>query len=149
MRQYNCVEVPYSDSEEQTSIAINETPSHKFSAKWENHAEYQDEDGAEQYLNKLEIDEDVNSEKDEEESKDILLYSGWKVSVAVSMLQVITDAIRHCHTGVALVDLLTLRTLHCPVPNQCASSLGLLMKFFMELKNPIKFHYNSMFCLTY
>ena len=61
----------------------------------------------------------------------------------------LTYAVRHSLTGLALVDLLTLISLHCVLPNQCASSVALLKKFFMKLKNPIQFHYYCTFCMEY
>ena len=80
---------------------------------------------------------------------DVPLYSGAPISVAVSMLLIITFVIRHSLTGVALVDLLTLVSLHCSVPNECASSIALLKKFFMKLKNPIQYHYYCTYCMEY
>lgn len=52
-------------------------------------------------------------------------------------------------TGLVLVDLLTLVSLHCGLPNQCASSMAILKKFFMKLKNPIQFYYYCTFCMEY
>ena len=52
---------------------------------------------------------------------DVPLYSGAHITVAVSMLLIITFAVRHSLTGLALVDLLTIASLHCAWPNQCAS----------------------------
>ena len=46
-------------------------------------------------------------------------------------------------------DLLTLVSLHCALPNQCASSVDLVKKFFMKLKNPIQFHFFCSFCMEY
>ena len=60
---------------------------------------------------------------------DAPLYKGAPISVAVSMLLVVTFAIRHSLTGLAIVDLLTLVSLHCAVPNECTSSMDLLRNF--------------------
>ena len=88
-------------------------------------------------------------EPEENMFADTPLYKGAPISVAVSMLLVVTFAIRHSLTGLAILDLLTLVSLHCAVPNECASSMDLLKKFFMKLKNPIQFHYYCTFCMEY
>lgn len=89
-----------------------------------------------------------NERTDEQDrgSADVPLYSGAPITVAVSSC---AFAIRHSLTGLALVDLLTLVSLHCSVPNQFASSMDLVKKFFMKLKNPIQFHYYCSFCMEY
>ena len=114
-------------------------------------------DGVEEYLDAFYSDENsshtnrVNCTEQSEENMfaDVPLYKGAPISVAVSMLLVTTFAIRHSLTGLAIIDLLTLVSLHCAVPNQCASSMELLKKFFMKLKNPIQFHYYCTFCMEY
>lgn len=115
-------------------------------------AEDEHED-VEEYLDALDSDEsaaDVNIDQQEGELfKDVPLYEGAPISVAVSMLLIVTFAIRHSLTGLAVVDLLTLVSLHCALPNKCASSMDLLKKFFMKLKNPIQFHYYCTFCMEY
>ena len=113
------------------------------------HAE---EEGVEDYLlvfDSAEQTEDENTYRKDEASEDLSLYNGAPITVAVSMLLIVTYAVRHCLTGLAIVDLLTLVSLHCAIPNQCASSMKLLKKFFMKLKNPIQFHYYCTFCMEY
>ena len=115
----------------------------------------EDEQDIDEYLDAFDCDENadsVNSTDDkvqEQKSADVPLYSGAPISVAVSMLLIVTFAIRHSLTGLALVDLLTLVSLHCALPNQCASSMELLKKYFMQLKNPIQCHYYCTFCMEY
>lgn len=113
-------------------------------------AEVSDEKGEEYipYLDELDDDMDINDTNDISSAENPL-YDGAPISVAVSMLLIITFAIRHSLSGTALVDLLTLVSLHCALPNQCASSVALLKKFFMKLKNPIEFHYYCTFCMEY
>ena len=115
-----------------------------------------DQEDIEEYLDAFGTDESaggagvgVNADQEENQFEDVPLYEGAPISVAVSMLLIITYAVRHCLTGLALVDLLTLVSLHCAVPNQCASSTALLKKFFMKLKNPIQLHYYCTFCMEY
>ena len=94
----------------------------------------------------------ASNEKTDEQGRgpaDVPLYSGAHITVAVSMLIIITFAVRHSLTGLALVDLLTIASLHCAWPNQCASSMNLVKKFFMKLKNPIQFHHYCSFCMEY
>ena len=114
------------------------------------HAE--EEEGVEDYLlafDSAEQTEDENTYRKDEASEDLALYNGAPITVAASMLLIVTYAVRHCLTGLAIVDLLTLVSLHCAIPNQCASSMKLLKKFFMKLKNPIQFHYYCTFCMEY
>lgn len=108
--------------------------------------------GEREYLDALISEEcanDQNRDPKEKTFADVPLYDGAPISVAVSMLLIVTFAIRHSLTGLAIVDLLTLVSLHCALPNQCASSIALLKKFFMRLKNPIEFHYYCTFCMQY
>ena len=111
-----------------------------------------DQEDVEEYLDAFDSDESaggVNADHEEKQFEDVPLYNGAPISVAVSMLLIVTYAVRHSLTGLALVDLLTLVSLHCALPNQCASSMALLKKFFMKLKNPIQFHYYCTFCMEY
>ena len=111
-----------------------------------------EQEGVEEYLDAFNSDESaggVDTEEKEKAFEDVPLYAGAPISVAVSMLLIVTFAIRHSLTGLAIVDLLTLVSLHCALPNQCASSMDLLKKFFMKLKNPIQFHYYCTYCMEY
>lgn len=66
-----------------------------------------------------ELDRNIGVEESASKiSADEPLYDGAPVNVAVSMLLIITFAIRHSLSGVALVDFLTLVSLHCALPNQ-------------------------------
>lgn len=108
--------------------------------------------GEREYLDALISEECANDQNRDPKQKtfaDVPLYDGAPISVAVSMLLIVTFAIRHSLTGLAIVDLLTLVSLHCALPNQCASSIALLKKFFMRLKNPFEFHYYCTFCMQY
>jgi len=103
-----------------------------------------EQDGEREYLDALisgDCADDQNRNPKDETCSDVPLYDGAPISVAVSMLLIVTFAIRHSLTGLAIVDLLTLVSLHCALPNQCASSMALLKKIFTRLKNPIEFHY--------
>lgn len=112
----------------------------------------EEEEGVKDYLSAFdsaEQMEDENIDGQDEASEDRPLYNGAPITVAVSILLIVTYAVRHCLTGLAIFDLLTLLSLHCTIPNQCASSMKLLKKFFMTLKNPIQFHYYCTFCMEY
>lgn len=77
------------------------------------------------------------------------LYTGCSLTLGMSMLLIITFAMRHQLTGAALSDLLTLINLHLLSPNCFSKSLSTLHKFFSILKNPIEFHYYCNFCYDY
>lgn len=64
------------------------------------------------------------------------LFGGARLSLGVSMLLVITFAMRHSIIGVALADLLLLIEVHLISPNYFAHS--------MKLLHPIELHF---FCL--
>jgi len=103
-----------------------------------------EQDGECEYLDATisgECADDQNRDPKDETCSDVPLYDGAPISVAVSMLLIVTFAIRHSLSGLAIVDLLALVSLHCALLNQCASSMALLKNFFMRLKNPIEFHY--------
>lgn len=65
------------------------------------------------------------------------------------MLLILTFAVRHALSGVALSDLLTLIELHCLLPNCCTNTTKLLREFFNKLKSPIQLHYYCSFCQEY
>ena len=77
------------------------------------------------------------------------LFEGARLTLGVSMLLVITFAMRHSITGVALADLLLLIEVHLISPNYFGHSMKLLRDFFKRLKNPIEFHYYCSFCYEY
>lgn len=135
---------------EEDEETFNSSETREFTNEIEN-----DLDADEEYLDALCGEENPvdNKQVNEDDDRDILasgcLYNGAPITVGVSMLLIITFAVRHSLTGVAVVDLLTLVSLHCALPHQCASSMELLKKFFMKLKNPIQFHYYCTFCMEY
>ena len=67
----------------------------------------------------------------------------------MSMLLIITFAMRHQLSVTALADLLTLIDLHLITPNCLTRSMANLHKFFKQLKNPVQFHYYCSFCYEY
>ena len=58
------------------------------------------------------------------------LYAGSPVTFSVSLLLIITFAMSHNLTGLALADLLTLINAHLLVPNCFAKSIATLNSFF-------------------
>lgn len=82
-------------------------------------------------------------------SRDSPLYAGSPVTFSVSLLLIITFAMRHNLTGLALADLLTLINVHLLVPNCFAKSTAVLNCFFRQLKKPIEYHYYCSFCYQY
>ena len=77
------------------------------------------------------------------------LYAGSLVTFSVSLLLIITFAMRHNLNGLALADLLTLINVHLLVPNCFAKSTAVLNSFFRQLKKPIEYHYYCSFCYQY
>lgn len=112
----------------------------------ENSVEGGEDDADEEYFDAF---DEENPTCNENDIGDVPLYNGAQITVGVSMLLIITFAIRHSLTGQALLDLLTLINLHCSLENNFASSLALLKKFFVKLKSPIQFHYYCTFCMEY
>ena len=77
----------------------------------------------------------------QEEESSPPLYAGSQITVAMSMVLIMTFAIRHHLTGIALADLLSLIEIHCLIPNLCATGITQIRKFFSKLKQPLEFHY--------
>ena len=63
-------------------------------------------------------------------TQDSPLYAGSPVTFSVSLLLIITFAMRHNLTGLALADLLTLINVHLVAPNCFAKSTSILNRFF-------------------
>ena len=92
----------------------------------------------EDYLLIFDSEESAGNEKTDEQGRrpaDVPLNSGVHITMAVNMLLIITFAVRHSLTLLALVDLLTLVSLHCAWPNQCASSMA-GEEIFYEIREP-------------
>lgn len=77
------------------------------------------------------------------------LYSGAKITLAASMILLISYAMRHALSGEALADLLVLIEIHCLSPNLCETNLKTFKKFFQNLKSPLQFHFYCEKCSTY
>jgi len=75
------------------------------------------------------------------------LYEGATITVGISILLILTVAIRHSLTGEALNDILCLINLHCLSPNLCPKSLFQLKRHFHNVTNPIVYHYFCAGCL--
>lgn len=78
----------------------------------------------------------------EEKDDNKPIYQGARLTVAASILLIITFVIRtHGLTGAALTDLLVLVELHCISPNLFRKSVNLFHQYFKHLRSPIEFHY--------
>ena len=64
------------------------------------------------------------------------LYEGARITVGVSVLLILTVAIRHSLTGEALNDILCLISLHCLSPNLCPKTLFQLKRYFHDVTKP-------------
>ena len=72
---------------------------------------------------------------------DALLCENAPITVAESLLLLMTFAMTYHLTGQALSQLLIIINLHCIQSNKCVTSLFKFHKYFENLKNPLKFHY--------
>ena len=77
------------------------------------------------------------------------LYPGAPITLAVSMLLIITYSVSRGLNGVASADLLTLMHLNCVTPDLCKKSMKCLKQFFMALKDPFEYHYYYPQCKEY
>lgn len=84
-----------------------------------------------------------------ESQQDKPVYEGCPITVSVSMLLIMTLAMRHGLTGEALQDILTLISLHCISPNYCVESLRRFKQFFGKIKSPLVFHHYCSHCFLY
>ena len=116
---------------------------------WEE--EYQGGEEAFEIADESAVDEASDEEtqqsgdqKGRETESENLLYAGAKITFGMSLLLIITFAMRHQLSGTALADLLTLIDLHLIAPN--CESMATIHKFFKQLKNPVQFHYYCNFC---
>ena len=69
------------------------------------------------------------------------IYPNARITYAVSMLLIMTFALKHKLSGVAIRDLLSLIDIHCLVPNPLLKSLFKFKQYFQSLKNPLKKHH--------
>jgi len=76
-----------------------------------------------------------------ESGDDSPIYPNARITNAVSMLLIMTFALNHKLSGVAIRDLLSLIDIHCLVPNPLLKSLFKFTLYFQSLKNPLKNHY--------
>lgn len=96
----------------------------------------------------VKCDIDRNGDSDTVEA-DKPLYAGATITLAASMVLVISFAMWHSLTGEALADLLVLLDLHCLTPNLCMKSIKTFMDLFRTFKAPLQFHYYCEQCLLY
>lgn len=66
------------------------------------------------------------------------IYPNARITNAVSMLLIMTFALTHKLSGVAIRDLLSLIDIHCLVPNPLLKSLFKFKQYFQSLKSPLK-----------
>ena len=69
------------------------------------------------------------------------IYPNARITNAVSMLLIMTFALKHKLSGVAIRDLLSLIDIHCLEPNPLLKSLFKFKQYFQLLKNPLKKHH--------
>ena len=79
-------------------------------------------------------------------SADRLIYPNARISITVSMLLIMTFAMKHKLSGAALKDLLSLLDIHCLIPNPLIQSLYKFKQFFELLQHPFKIHHYCFNC---
>ena len=92
---------------------------------------------------------DKHNKNDNTSQQDQSLYEGCPITVGISMLLIMTVAMRHGMTGEALQDILTLISLHCISPNYCTESLRRFKQYFATAKSPLVFHHYCAHCFLY
>ena len=60
------------------------------------------------------------------------LYEGARISLGISLMLLMSFAIKHSLTDSAVRDLLQVLNLHCPAPNVCITSLCFLRSIFQD-----------------
>ncbi|XP_064649598.1 uncharacterized protein LOC135501412 isoform X2 [Lineus longissimus] len=125
-----------------------------------NDSSISDEQSHEDYFeNDIPLVDDTTASNDNDEILDLTedevdegnepLYEDARLTLAVSMLLIMTFAIRHKLSTESLQDLLTLINLHCLVPNLCKNTFNLYKKFFTKVKSPIVYKYFCTKCYHY
>ena len=105
----------------------------------------------EEYLNfkpeDIKVGEQVLSENEKNGHRP--LYPGATITVAVSVMLIMTFSIRHGLSGTGLTDLLELISLHClqPVASNALKSIFHFKKYFQNLKTPLVIHKYCSNCL--
>ena len=94
-------------------------------------------------------DDPIQQEEHCDTSGDELLYEGARLTVAASMLLVVTFAIRFKLSGECLQNLLCLLEMHCLLPNKFKGTLKLFSDYFAKVRAPIEYHYFCNFCTAY
>ena len=79
-------------------------------------------------------------------SADKLIYPKARISITVSMVLIMTFAMKHKLSGSALKDLLSLIDIHCLISNPLIQSLYKFKQFFKLLQHPFKIHHYCFNC---
>lgn len=90
--------------------------------------------------------EDPEDPDDPAENPDQPLYEGARISVSESMLSILALVLRFSVTGVLLANILTLIEMHCPLQNNCATSLYMFKKYFEDMQTPLNRHFYCSNC---
>ncbi|KAL7292310.1 hypothetical protein TKK_0013915 [Trichogramma kaykai] len=85
-------------------------------------------------------DVDTDSEDENTDSYDELLYARAPITVAESMLSILSLAHRFNITGTLMSSILSLIELHCIKPNNCIPSIYKLKKIFENIDKSIRRH---------
>ena len=92
-------------------------------------------------------DTDGESCESEEGMDNKSLFGGVTITVGVTVLLILTLAVRYLLTGEALNDILCLINFHSLSLNLCPKLLCQLKRYFHNVTNPIVYHYFCASCL--
>ncbi|XP_033726096.1 uncharacterized protein LOC117315808 [Pecten maximus] len=77
------------------------------------------------------------------------IYKDAPISVAVSLLMILTYAMTYHLSGEGTADLLLLIELHCISPNFCSKTFQMFTNYFRTLRAPLEFHHYCCECHHY
>ncbi|XP_051168594.1 uncharacterized protein LOC127290000 [Leptopilina boulardi] len=113
------------------------------------HRDYVKSDESEEETNSSsnEDDSSSSSENEDEDENDKFLYPGAPLTVAQSMIVILSLLIRYQLTGSCLASILEVIAMHCIQPNLCKKTLYFFKKFFRNIGVPLVRHYYCSKCL--
>lgn len=120
--------------------------------EWDEHSNYieNEESGNEEDSSSGEDDDSSSSENDndgDDDENNKILYPGSPLTVAQSMIIILSLLIRFQLTGSCLASILEVIAMHCIQPNLCKKTLYFFKKFFRNIGAPLIRHYYCSTCL--
>lgn len=141
-------ELEYASTQEEDENRQDDTARNNRIFKEAEHEEVDDQD--EENNNENASDGDSNDAAADEEQFDDNrpLYSGAPITVAQSMLLILSLVLKHNLTGTSIADIITVINLHCPNEAFQKNSLYKLRKYFSWSTDKFTKHYYCSVCTT-